>query len=83
MVHVGATTVESITNDNYSIHIIIMIVACCIWFPANIWLAGRCETAVGDMYINAMNMRMLNWFRLIYLDANDLITETEYMFKSM
>ena len=35
-------------------------------------------------YINAMNMRMLNWFRLIYLKiADNLIEETEYMFMSM
>ena len=31
----------------------------------------------------AMNMRMLNWFRLIYLHAKTLITETQYMFTSM
>ncbi len=36
MVHVGATTVESIPKDNYSIDVIIMIMACCIWFPTNI-----------------------------------------------
>ena len=31
MVHEGATIVESILNDNYSIHAIILIVACCIF----------------------------------------------------
>ena len=34
------------------------------------------------MYMYAMNMRMLNWFQLIYLYAHNLITETEYMFTS-
>ena len=36
MVHVGGTTVESIPNDNYSIHLIFMIVAFCIRFSVNI-----------------------------------------------
>ena len=39
LVDVGATTVESIPNDNYSIHVIIMIVACFLQifgWPANV-----------------------------------------------
>ena len=83
MVHIGATTVESIPNDNYSIHAIINIVACFIWFPANIWVTGRCKTAFGDMNFYAMNIFMLSWFQLINLDANYLITKIEFIFTSM
>ena len=36
MVHLIVATVESIPNDNYSIHVIIMIVTSCFRFPANI-----------------------------------------------
>ena len=36
IVQVGATTIESMSNHNYSIHILIIIVACSIRFPANI-----------------------------------------------
>ena len=47
-------------------------------------MADRCETAFGDMCMYAMNMHMLNCFRFIYLYANNLITETEYiMFTSI
>ena len=45
---------ENLITEN----VIVMIVAFCILFPANIWLADRYETAVGDMYIYAMDMRM-------------------------
>jgi len=36
MLHVSATAIESMLNDSYSIHVIIMIVTSCIQFPANI-----------------------------------------------
>ena len=75
MVHVSATAVESIPNDTYSIHVIIMIVACCIRFPANNSVASRCKTAFGDMYMFAISIFMLNWFRIIYIDAKSLISD--------
>ena len=46
-------------------------------------MAGRCERAFGDMCMYAMNMHKLNCFRFIYLYANNLITEIEYMFTSI
>ena len=35
MVHVSATAVESIPNDTYSIHVIIMMVTSCIFMKLN------------------------------------------------
>ena len=75
MVDVGITSVENKLNDNYSMDFIIMKVTFCIVrFRGNIWQEGRCRAAFGDMYIYAINISMLNWFRLIYLDANNLIS---------
>ena len=83
MVHVSATIIESIQNNSYSIHVIIMIEACCILFPTNIWVAGQYKMVFGNMHIYVINICMLNWFQIIYVDAISLITETEGMFMSM
>ena len=87
-VHVGnhivnGTTVESMWNNCYFIDSIIMIMNSVIPCTANIRVASRCKTAFGNMKMYSMNICMLNWFRLIYLDANDLIKETDFIFTSM
>ena len=74
MVHVSAPAVESIPNDSYSIHVIIMIVGTsCIQFPANIWVASRCKTAFGNMFMYGIYLFMLNLFRIVKLDDNNLV----------
>ena len=41
MVHVGAITVESIPNDNYSIHVIVMIHSGLLYLVSHKYLTGR------------------------------------------
>ncbi len=69
MVNENLTANESIIwNESYSIESIMMIVICAIRF----------QQIFGCMYMQIMNRCMLNWFRLIFLDANNLISDCKF-----